>query len=64
VLFYELNMPNRYVETIEQATGVQLYRFSHMTHGSYEANKVETEMKENLATLVEAMKFAAMKEGR
>ncbi|MGF1727875.1 metal ABC transporter solute-binding protein, Zn/Mn family [Photobacterium nomapromontoriensis] len=59
VLFYELNMPNRYVETIEKATGVQLYRFSHMTHGPYEANKVEKEMKDNLDTLIEAMQFAA-----
>lgn len=59
VLFYELNMPNRYVDTIEKATGVQLYRFSHMTHGPYEADKVEVEMKENLDTLVRSMKFAA-----
>lgn len=59
VLFYELNMPNRYVDTIEKATGVQLYRFSHMTHGPYEDNKVEKEMKDNLDTLIEAMQFAA-----
>jgi zinc transport system substrate-binding protein len=63
VLFYELNMPNRYVETIEEATGVQLYRFSHMTHGEYENDKVAIEMKGNLTTLVEAMKFAATKQG-
>lgn len=62
VLFYELNMPNRYVDTIEKATGVQLYRFSHMTHGEYDGKKVEIEMKENLATLVEAIKFAANKD--
>ncbi|MGR5062787.1 metal ABC transporter solute-binding protein, Zn/Mn family [Photobacterium sp. DNB22_13_2] len=61
VLFYELNMPNRYVDTIEKATGVQLYRFSHMTHGPYEAGKVEKEMKENLDTLIEAMQFVAKK---
>jgi len=61
VLFYELNMPSRYVETIEAATGVQLYRFSHMTHGAYEESKVAVEMKSNLATLVEAMKFAAQR---
>ncbi|PKH07353.1 metal ABC transporter solute-binding protein, Zn/Mn family [Moritella sp. Urea-trap-13] len=59
VLFYELNMPSRYVETIEAATGVELYRFSHMTHGAYEESKVAVEMKSNLDTLVEAMKFAA-----
>ncbi|MEH6533895.1 MAG: zinc ABC transporter substrate-binding protein [Photobacterium frigidiphilum] len=63
VLFYELNMPNRYVETIEEATGVQLYRFSHMTHGEYESDKVAIEMKANLTTLVEAMKFVATKQG-
>ncbi len=59
VLFYELNMPSRYVETIEAATGVQLYRFSHMTHGAYEEAKVAIEMQSNLDTLVQAMKFAA-----
>ena len=61
VLFYELNMPNRFVDTIEAATGVQLYRFSHMTHGAYQAEKVEVEMRENVATLIEAMKFVASK---
>ncbi|OIQ26266.1 zinc ABC transporter substrate-binding protein [uncultured Vibrio sp.] len=66
VLFYELNMPNRFVDTIEAETGVQLYRFSHMTHGEYKNEKVEIEMKKNLETLIEAMKFAAenhMKKG-
>lgn len=63
VLFYELNMPNRYVDTIEKATGVQLYRFSHMTHGPYEAGKVEAEMKANLDTLVKSMRFAAENKG-
>ena len=62
VLFYELNMPNRYVDTIEKATGVKLYRFSHMTHGQYEANKVEIEMQQNLTTLVDAMQFAVSKD--
>jgi len=61
VLFYELNMPNRYVDTIEKETGIKLYRFSHMTHGPYQAEKVEVEMRENLATLVKAMKFVALK---
>ncbi len=59
VLFYELNMPNRFVTTIEEATGVQLYRFSHMTHGEYRSDKVEIEMRDNVATLIEAMKFVA-----
>lgn len=63
VLFYELNMPNRYVDTIEKETGVKLYRFSHMTHGPYQADKVEVEMKQNLSTLVAAMKFVAQNRG-
>ncbi|MEL0630037.1 metal ABC transporter solute-binding protein, Zn/Mn family [Psychromonas aquatilis] len=65
VLFYELNMPNRYVDTIEKETGIKLYRFSHMTHGAYTTEKVEVEMQQNIDTLVEAMKFtAAQKEGK
>ncbi|QPK06161.1 metal ABC transporter solute-binding protein, Zn/Mn family [Vibrio kanaloae] len=64
VLFYELNMPNRFVDTIEAETGVQLYRFSHMTHGEYEDDKVEVEMKKNLETLIEAMKFAAANQSK
>ena len=62
VLFYELNMPNRYVDTLEKATGVKLYRFSHMKNGQYEVDKVETEMQQNIVTLVEAMQFAASKD--
>ncbi|PTP40076.1 metal ABC transporter solute-binding protein, Zn/Mn family [Vibrio splendidus] len=64
VLFYELNMPNRFVDTIEAETGVQLYRFSHMTHGEYQDDKVEVEMKKNLETLIEAMKFAAANQAK
>ncbi|MCG7496034.1 zinc ABC transporter substrate-binding protein [Vibrio sp. Of7-15] len=59
VLFYELDMPNRFVDTIEKETGVQLYRFSHMTHGQYEADKVVREMTSNVSTLIEAIQFAA-----
>ena len=58
VLFYELDMPNRFVDTIEQATGVQLFRFSHMTHGEYQADKVIKEMQSNINTLVEAIQYA------
>jgi len=63
VLFYELNMPNRYVDTIEKETGIKLYRFSHMTHGAYEQQKVEVEMQQNIDTLVEAMIFIAKQKG-
>jgi len=62
VLFYELNMPNKYVNEIERATGVKLYRFSHMTHGPYQADKVYVEMQHNLATLVEAMRYVSQQQ--
>ncbi|MCP4325065.1 MAG: zinc ABC transporter solute-binding protein [Psychromonas sp.] len=62
VLFYELNMPNKYVNEIEKATRVKLYRFSHMTHGPYQAEKVYLEMQHNLATLVEAIRYVSQQQ--
>ncbi len=59
VLFYELDMPNRFVETIERETGVQLYRFSHMTHGEFIRDKVLQEMSDNTQTLVQAVQYAS-----
>ncbi|GLR63603.1 metal ABC transporter solute-binding protein, Zn/Mn family [Marinospirillum insulare] len=59
VLFTELDMDNRYVDVIEEATGIQIYHFSHMTYGEYDANQVMREMKHNLSTLVEALALAA-----
>jgi len=59
VLFTELDMDNRYVDVIEAATGIQIYHFSHMTHGNYDANQVIREMEHNLSTLVEALTLAS-----
>jgi len=59
VLFTELNMDNRYVKTIEQATGIKLYHFSHMTFGEYDPEQVYREMEQNMQTLVQALKQAA-----
>ncbi|WP_027847706.1 metal ABC transporter solute-binding protein, Zn/Mn family [Marinospirillum minutulum] len=59
VLFTELDMDNRYVDVIEAATGIQIYHFSHMTHGDYDADQVTREMEHNLSTLVEALTLAA-----
>ncbi len=58
LLFTELDMDNRYVKTIEAATGVRLYHFSHMTHGAFEKDKVYREMEQNLKTLTEALNEA------
>ncbi|MDR9466875.1 metal ABC transporter solute-binding protein, Zn/Mn family [Marinospirillum sp.] len=59
VLFTELDMDNSYVEVIEQATGIRIYHFSHMTHGEYDARMVNREMEHNLKTLVKALRQAA-----
>lgn len=56
ILFTELNMDNRYVTTIEQATGIRIYNFSHMTYGNYDTEQFKREMEENLKTLVVALK--------
>ena len=58
LLFTELDMDNRYVKTIEAATGVRLYHFSHMTFGPFEKDKVYREMEQNLMTLTQALNAA------
>ncbi|MBB1486335.1 metal ABC transporter solute-binding protein, Zn/Mn family [Oceanospirillum sediminis] len=55
LLFTELDMDNRYVSTIERATGIRLHHFSHMTYGSYGKDKVYLEMEQNLKTLSQAL---------
>jgi zinc transport system substrate-binding protein len=56
VLFTELNMGNRYVKIIEQATGIHIYHFSHMTYGAYDRDQFSREMEQNLRTLVQAFR--------
>lgn len=58
ILFTELNMDNRYVATIEKATGIKIYHFSHMTYGNYDRDQFKREMDTNLATLVDALKYS------
>ncbi|MEM7564035.1 MAG: zinc ABC transporter substrate-binding protein [Pseudomonadota bacterium] len=59
ILFTELNMPNQYVDVIEQETRSKLYHFSHMTYGEYREGLVLEDMRKNLRTLVSALVFAA-----
>ncbi|WP_286238869.1 metal ABC transporter solute-binding protein, Zn/Mn family [Neptuniibacter halophilus] len=61
LLFTELNMDYRYVATVEEATGVQLHHFSHLTFGEYDPDLVYREMEANLKTLVEAIQSAVNK---
>ena len=55
ILFTELNMDYRYVATVEKATGIRLFHFSHLTFGEYDADLVYREMELNLETLVKAL---------
>lgn len=64
VLFTELNMDYRYVETVEKATGIHLYHFSHLTFGPYDPDLVYREMELNLQTLVKALKGALAEGGQ
>lgn len=58
ILFTELNMPNQYVEVIENETQSRLFHFSHMTYGDYRPELVLEDMTKNLATLVSALTYA------
>ncbi|MCV6610391.1 MAG: zinc ABC transporter substrate-binding protein [Amphritea sp.] len=59
LLFTELDMDNRYVDTIEQATGIRIFHFSHMTYGNYDTDQFRREMEINLQTLVQALQVSA-----
>jgi zinc transport system substrate-binding protein len=61
VLFAEKYFASKLSDTIRSATGVEIYSFSHISDGSFTADKFESEMRENLATLVEAIRSAAAK---
>ena len=59
VLFAEKYFASRLADTIREATGVQMYAFSHMSDGEYTPDLFEREMRANLETLVEAMHAVA-----
>jgi zinc transport system substrate-binding protein len=61
VLFAEKYFASKLSDTIKDATGVQMYSFSHMSDGAYAAELYESEMRANLETLVEAMHAVATK---
>jgi zinc transport system substrate-binding protein len=63
VLFAEKYFASKLADTIKDATGVQMYSFSHMSDGTYGADLYEREMRLNLETLVEAMHDVATKSG-
>jgi zinc transport system substrate-binding protein len=59
VLFAEKYFASALSETIREATGVEMYSFSHMSDGAYTADLFEREMEANLETLAEAMRTVA-----
>lgn len=55
VVFTELHMPDKYVDTIQQETGVRLAFFTHMTDMAYTDTAFEDEMRNNLEALTRAL---------
>lgn len=60
VIFSEMDFPSAYVDTIQRETGVRLYALTHISYGEYAADKFERETARNLATVVRAIREAAL----
>lgn len=58
VVFSELDFSDKFVDTIQEATGIRLYSFSHISGGEYEKDKFEIEMQRNLENLVSGVQLA------
>jgi zinc transport system substrate-binding protein len=58
VLFAEKYFASKLSDTIRDATGVQMYSISHISSGEYTSGKFIDEMRENLATLAQAINDA------
>ncbi len=61
VLFAEKYFASRLSDTIQEATGVEMYSISHISSGAYTAEKFVAEMRENLNTLAQAIRDVAGK---
>jgi zinc transport system substrate-binding protein len=61
VLFAEKYFASKLSDSIKSATGVDIYSFSHISDGAFTADKFEQDMRENLRTLVQAVRSAAGK---
>ena len=59
VLFAERYFTSALSEAIREATGVQMYAFSHMSDGAFAPELYEREMLTNLETLVAAVRSAS-----
>ncbi len=59
MLFAEKYFASNLSETIREATGVQMYAFSHMSDGDYVPELFERETRTNLETLARAIRDVA-----
>ena len=59
VLFAEKYFASKLSDTIQDATGVEIYSISHISSGSYTPEKFIDEMRENLNTLARAINAVA-----
>jgi zinc transport system substrate-binding protein len=59
VLFAEKYFASRLSDTIQEATGVEMYSISHISSGPYTSEKFINEMRENLDTLAQAINDVA-----
>ncbi|PID57607.1 ABC transporter substrate-binding protein [candidate division KSB3 bacterium] len=55
VIFSEMDFPDKYVGTIQEATGVKLYSLSHITIGPYTKETFENLMQHNIETVITAL---------
>ena len=55
VVLSEQDFPAKLLDTLTEATGVQVYTISHVAIGAYSATEFETVMAANAATLVRAL---------
>jgi zinc transport system substrate-binding protein len=59
VLFAEKYFASQLADTIQDATGVEMYSISHISSGEYSAEKFVDEMRENLDTLARSIESTA-----
>jgi zinc transport system substrate-binding protein len=58
VLFAEKYFAGQLAETIRSETGVRMYSISHISSGEYSPERFDQDMRENLATLAQAIRDA------
>ena len=59
VLFAEKYFASQLAETIRSETGVRMYSISHISSGPYSPERFDQDMRENLATLAQAIRDAS-----